>query len=65
MLWVCVCVCAMVCDCVCVCVFVVVVIVDRQPFNLTTLRGCEVMLLDHSDQVQVDDVADSRLFIGA
>ena len=36
----------------------------RQPFNVTTLDGCEVMLLDHMDQVQVDDVKNSKLFIG-
>jgi len=47
------------CTCVCVCC-----VGFRQPFNLTNLDNCEVMLLDHSDQVQVDVVKNSKLFIG-
>ncbi|GLE04457.1 hypothetical protein PINS_up013399 [Pythium insidiosum] len=35
-----------------------------QPFDLSDLDECEVLLLDQCDQVQVDNVTNSRLFIG-
>lgn len=34
--------------------------IDGQPFDLTALNACEVTLLDHSEAVQVDDLADCR-----
>ncbi|KAJ0403099.1 hypothetical protein ATCC90586_001277 [Pythium insidiosum] len=35
-----------------------------QPFDLSDLDQCQVLLLDQCDQVQVDNVTNSRLFIG-
>jgi hypothetical protein len=36
-----------------------------QPFDLSDLDNCEVLLLDQSDQVQVDNLSNCRVFIGA
>ena len=38
--------------------------IDGQPFNLEELEDCEVTLLDHSDQLQVDYLKRCTLFIG-
>jgi hypothetical protein len=38
--------------------------VRRQAFTIENLTDCEVLLLDHSDQVQVDFVKGSKVFIG-
>ncbi|TMW65813.1 hypothetical protein Poli38472_003578 [Pythium oligandrum] len=38
--------------------------ISGQPFDLSDLENCEVQLLDQIDQVQVDNVNNSRLFIG-
>ncbi|RLN10873.1 hypothetical protein BBJ28_00019298 [Nothophytophthora sp. Chile5] len=35
-----------------------------QPFDLSDLDGCTVMLLDQSDQVQIDNLTNCRVFIG-
>lgn len=37
---------------------------NRQPFDLADLTDCEVVLLDHSDQIQVDHLVNCRVFIG-
>lgn len=34
--------------------------IEGQPFDLTSLRGCEVLLLDHSEAVHVDELTDCR-----
>lgn len=39
--------------------------IHGQPFVIDNCRNCELLLLDHCDQVQIDDVSDSRIFIGA
>lgn len=39
--------------------------IDGQPFDIADLDGCEIMLLDHTDQVQIDNVTNSRIFIGS
>jgi len=39
--------------------------VKGQPFDISSCKGCRLLLLDHSDQVQIDDVSDSRVFIAA
>lgn len=36
----------------------------RQQFNMSNLEDCEVLLLDHSETVQVDEVRNCRIFIG-
>lgn len=36
----------------------------RQPFDLSDLEDCTVMLLDQIDQVQVDNLTNCRVFIG-
>ena len=36
----------------------------RQPFDIADLSGCEVLLLDFSDQVQIDHITQCRVFIG-
>ena len=38
--------------------------IDGQPFNLEELEDCQVLLLDHSDQLQVDYLKRCKLFIG-
>ena len=38
--------------------------INGQPFDIADLNGCEVMLLDHCDQVQIDNVQNCRVFIG-
>lgn len=37
---------------------------DSQPFDLSDLSDCEVLLLDQCDQVQVDNLTNCRVFIG-
>ncbi|CAN0179206.1 unnamed protein product, partial [Phaeothamnion confervicola] len=39
--------------------------IDGQPFELEALSDCEVLLLDHMDQTQVDELQNCRVFIGA
>ncbi len=36
----------------------------RQPFNITNVNNCTVMLLDHSNQIQIDKVKNSKVFVG-
>ena len=55
----------MYCDAVC-CVFVGIErLFCSQPFNLSDLNNCEVMLCDHSDMLQVDRVKDCKILIAA
>ncbi|EQC38961.1 hypothetical protein SDRG_03916 [Saprolegnia diclina VS20] len=35
-----------------------------QPFDIADLEGCQVLLLDHCDQVQIDNLVNCRVFIG-
>lgn len=37
----------------------------RQPFNISDLVDCEVLLCDHSDMVQVDRISGCKVLIGA
>lgn len=37
----------------------------RQPFEVEDVTDCTILLLDHCDQVQVDNAQRTRLFIGA
>jgi len=39
--------------------------VDGQPFDMINLEGCEVVIADHSEQVQIDDCKNCRIYIGA
>ncbi|CAM9682319.1 unnamed protein product, partial [Discosporangium mesarthrocarpum] len=39
--------------------------INGQPFDLASLNRCEVLLLDHSEAVQVDELKDCRVFIAA
>ena len=36
----------------------------RQPFNIEECEGCEIMLLDNSDTIQIDYCKDCKIFIG-
>jgi len=38
--------------------------IEGQPFNLENLTDCEVRLMDHSEQIQVDDVNRCKVMIG-
>jgi len=38
--------------------------IDGQPFNLEHLDNCEVRLMDHSDQIQVDFLTNCKVLIG-
>ncbi|GAB9477222.1 hypothetical protein Gpo141_00014284 [Globisporangium polare] len=38
--------------------------IGGQPFDLSDLSDCEVLLLDQCDQVQVDNLTNCRVFIG-
>ncbi|OQS02296.1 hypothetical protein THRCLA_05318 [Thraustotheca clavata] len=38
--------------------------IQGQPFDLADLDNCQVLLLDHCDQVQVDNLVNCRVFIG-
>ena len=39
--------------------------IDGQPFELEDLTACEVLLLDHSEAVQADQLEDCRVLIAA
>lgn len=39
--------------------------VNGQPFDIVDCKNCSILVLDHCDQVQIDDVEDSTVFIGA
>ena len=39
--------------------------VQGQPFVIDNCHKCKILLLDHCEQVQIDDVSDSKIFIGA
>ncbi|KAL3790682.1 hypothetical protein HJC23_009782 [Cyclotella cryptica] len=39
--------------------------VKGQPFDIIDCKNCSILVLDHCDQVQIDDVVDSTIFIGA
>ena len=39
--------------------------VSGQPFNIAKCNNCVITVLDHCDQVQIDDVTNSKIFIGA
>ncbi len=38
--------------------------VDNVPFDIKTVDNCEIAVLGNTSQVQIDDVKDSRIFIG-
>ncbi|OQR84125.1 hypothetical protein ACHHYP_13870 [Achlya hypogyna] len=38
--------------------------IGGQPFDLADLENCQVLLLDHCDQVQIDNLVNCRVFIG-
>ncbi|KAG2780291.1 hypothetical protein JG687_00003679 [Phytophthora cactorum] len=38
--------------------------IEGQPFDLSDLEGCTVMLLDHINQVQIDNLSNCRVFVG-
>ncbi|ETV95431.1 hypothetical protein H310_11301 [Aphanomyces invadans] len=38
--------------------------IQGQPFDVADLENCQVYLLDHSDQVQVDNLVNCRVYIG-
>lgn len=40
-------------------------IVSGQGFEIENVKNCTIMVLDHSEQVQIDAVEDSKIFIGA
>ncbi|KAJ8598505.1 hypothetical protein CTAYLR_001374 [Chrysophaeum taylorii] len=39
--------------------------IGGQPFDLADLQACEVVLADHTDQIQIDNLTKCRVFIGA
>eukprot|EP00639_Heterosigma_akashiwo_P005605 CAMPEP_0194572018 /NCGR_PEP_ID=MMETSP0292-20121207/8768_1 /TAXON_ID=39354 /ORGANISM="Heterosigma akashiwo, Strain CCMP2393" /LENGTH=223 /DNA_ID=CAMNT_0039422917 /DNA_START=55 /DNA_END=722 /DNA_ORIENTATION=- len=39
--------------------------VDGQPFDIAKLSNCDVVIADHSDQVQIDECNNCRIYIGA
>mmetsp|Transcript_13090 Transcript_13090/g.38495 ORF Transcript_13090/g.38495 Transcript_13090/m.38495 type:complete len:95 (+) Transcript_13090:430-714(+) len=39
--------------------------VQGQPFDITNCKNSELIILDNCDQVQIDEVLDSKIFIGA
>lgn len=39
--------------------------ISGQPFDLADNSNCEIMLLDHTDQVQVDQLTNCRVFIAS
>jgi hypothetical protein len=38
--------------------------VDGQPFEVLDCRGSELLVLDHTDQVQIDNCVDCKILIG-
>ncbi|KAL7686733.1 putative cyclase-associated protein CAP/septum formation inhibitor MinC [Plasmopara halstedii] len=38
--------------------------IDGQAFDVSDLEGCQVMLLDHINQVQIDHLSNCRVFVG-
>jgi protein XRP2 len=38
--------------------------VDGQPFEVINCRGSELIVLDHTDQVQIDNCVDCKILIG-
>jgi len=39
--------------------------IQGQPFNIINCQNCELVVLDHCDQVQIDDTKSCKIFIGA
>ena len=39
--------------------------IQGQPFVIDNCQKCKILLIDHCDQVQINDVSDSKIFIGA
>ncbi len=39
--------------------------VSGQPFNIIDCKDCTITILDYCDQVQIDNVSNSKIFIGA
>ena len=39
--------------------------IQGQPFDIINCKNCEILVLDNCDQVQIDEVSDSKIFIGA
>ena len=39
--------------------------VNGQPFDIIDCKNCSISILDNCDQVQIDNVMDSKIFIGA
>ncbi|CAK4079406.1 unnamed protein product [Aphanomyces euteiches] len=38
--------------------------IQGQPFDLADLENCQVFLLDHCDQVQIDNLVNCRVYVG-
>ncbi|KAG7391684.1 hypothetical protein PHYPSEUDO_003758 [Phytophthora pseudosyringae] len=38
--------------------------IEGQPFDVSDLEGCTVLLLDHINQVQIDNLSNCRVFVG-
>lgn len=39
--------------------------VSGQPFNIIDCKNCTILILDHCDQIQIDNCTNSKIFIGA
>ena len=39
--------------------------IDGQPFDIAECEGCEIVITDHCDQVQIDQLKTCRVFLGA
>ncbi|KAL3762834.1 hypothetical protein ACHAWU_000981 [Discostella pseudostelligera] len=39
--------------------------IQGQPFVIDNCQKCKILLIDYCDQVQINDVSDSKIFIGA
>ncbi len=39
--------------------------IQGKPFVIDNCQKCKILLIDHCDQVQINDVSDSKIFIGA
>ncbi|KAK1935054.1 Protein XRP2 [Phytophthora citrophthora] len=38
--------------------------IEGQPFDISDLEGCTVLVLDHINQVQIDNLSNCRVFVG-
>ena len=39
--------------------------IEGQPFDIAECEGCEIVITDHCDQVQIDQLKTCRVFLGA